>query len=248
MMSNLRQPVIRTFSARYSPGSIISWHAHGWHQLVYANEGAITVESTSVCWLVPTRRAVWIPARQIHQVRMHGPVFLQSLYLRRAPPSLGTAECQVVNVSSLLTELLSHISRLGQIRNDSTANRCLIQFLRLQLREMPTVPLSILMPRDKRARRLAERIIAEPGSDLSLVTLSQECSSSLRTMQRVFQTELGVSLGRWRHHVRMMEAVRLLSSGLNVTQTAVQLDFESLSAFIQSFRQHFGETPGKYLQ
>jgi AraC-like DNA-binding protein len=247
-MSNSRQSIIRSFSVRYSAGSVISWHAHDWHQLVYASEGAITVEVKSATWLVPIRRAVWIPARQVHQVRMHGPVFLQSIYLQRAPSTFARSECQVVNMSSLLHELLEHVCHLGIVRGDSPENRCLIQFLRYQLAKMSSVGLAILLPREPRARALALRIIEEPGSELSLQTLSRECSSSLRTMQRAFQSELGISLGRWRHQVRMVEAVRRLSSGLSVTETALALGFESLSAFIQSFRQYFGATPGKYLQ
>lgn len=247
-MSKSRQPVIRTFSVRYSAGSVISWHAHDWHQLVYASEGAITVEVKSATWLVPIRRAVWIPAKQLHQVRMHGPVYLQSIYLRRAPPTFARSECQVVNVNSLLHELLADVCRLGVLRGDSPENRCLIRFLRYQLGKMSPVGLAILLPRDPRARELAQRIIDEPGSERSLETLSRECSSSLRTMQRTFQSELGIPLGRWRNQVRMVEAVRQLSGGLSVTETAFALGFESLSAFIQSFRQYFGETPGKYLQ
>lgn len=247
-MSKTRHPVVRTFSARFSPAAFITWHSHAWHQLVYASEGAITVESETACWLVPARRGVWIPADKGHQIRMHGRVFLQSIYMKRAPKSLGRSECKVVNVSSLLHELLVHICRLGIVRGDTPAARNLIQFLQFQLRTMPTVPLLITFPRDERARRLAERIISEPGSDRTLAELSKECSTSLRTMQRIFRDEVRIPLGRWRHQVRMLHAVRLLAGGSNVTQASLELGFESLSAFIQSFRNHFGETPGNYLK
>ncbi len=208
----------------------------------------MTVESELACWLVPARRGVWIPADKVHQIRVHGRVFLQSIYMNRAPKSLSKSECQVVNVTSLLHELLVYVCSLGIVRNDTPENRSLIQFLQFQLRKLPTLPLVISLPREERARRLAERIISEPGSELSLGHLSKECSTSLRTMQRIFRDEVGIPLGRWTHQVRMLQAIRLLAGGANVTQISLELGFESLSAFIQSFRHHFGETPGSYLR
>jgi len=102
------------------------------------------------------------------------------------------------------------------------------------------------MPRDERARRLALHVIDIPGSEEILGELSGECGTSLRTMQRIFSEELGIPIARWRNQVRMIHAVRILANGSSDTQIAFDLGFESVSAFVFSFRQNFGVSPGKY--
>jgi AraC-like DNA-binding protein len=61
--------------------------------------------------------------------------------------------------------------------------------------------------------------------------------------QRRAQT--GLSFGLWRQKARMLFAVRLLSEGRSVTDTALDSGYKSVSAFIAAFKQTFGCTPGK---
>ncbi|MFK7818896.1 MAG: helix-turn-helix transcriptional regulator [Planctomycetaceae bacterium] len=53
-------------------------------------------------------------------------------------------------------------------------------------------------------------------------------------------------MSKWRHQVRMHRAIELLGDNESVTSVAYSLGFESVSAFIHSFKQCFGETPGQY--
>ncbi len=245
-MSKTRQSQIRSLSARFSPGHQIPWHSHTWSQLVYAGEGVVTVEANQSCWVVPCRRAIWVPANLRHQVTMHGRVFLQTIYLKREPGSFGLAECTVVNVPPLLHELIVHVCKIGIVNADSVENRNLIQFLIYQLKNLAAIPLVIPMPRDERARQLSMQILDDPGSNKSLKLLSNDCGTSLRTMQRIFCDEVGLPLARWRKQVKMVRAIQLLAENWSVTDVALELGFESASGFIHSFRQFFGETPGKY--
>ncbi len=225
-MSKTRHGKLRTLSARFSPGHRIDWHSHSWSQLLYATEGVVTVESRSACWVVPTHRGIWVPAGTEHLLKMHGRVFLQTVYLERHHARTADLTCSAFEISRLMHELIVHVCDLGIVSGDTEVNRTLIQFFNYQVERLSPFPLMIPMPQDERARRLAERIVDTPGSVENLETLSGEFGASLRTMQRIFTKEVGVPLARWRNQVKMVTAVQLLGNGRSVTNIAFDLGFE----------------------
>ncbi len=245
-MSISRQTQVRSFSARFSPGHSIEMHSHSWSQLVFASEGVIAVESGNACWVVPPSRAIWVPAGQSHSIKMHGKVFLQTVYFDSQPETTIDLPCAAYEVTSLLRELIAFICSKGIINSDTDEHCNLIAFLRFQVRKLTPFPLMVPMPSDRRGKRLASRLIDNPGTDQSLADLCEECGTSLRTMQRVFSQEIGMPLSRWRNQVVMVHAIQLLASDRTITQISLELGFESVSAFIFSFRKYFGMSPGQY--
>jgi AraC-like DNA-binding protein len=245
-MSNTRHPQIRSFSARFSPGHAIESHSHSWSQLVYAREGVIAVESENVCWIVPTSRAIWVPAGQSHSIKMYGRVFLQTVYFESRPETAIDLPCAAYEIPPLMRELISFVCQKGIVHSDTDEHRSLIAFLTCQVRKLEPFGLRVPMPSDQRAKRLALLLIDNPGTDRPLADLCEECGTSLRTMQRVFSQELGMPLSRWRNQVIMVHAIQLLASDRTITQVSLELGFESVSAFIFSFRKYFGVSPGQY--
>ncbi len=245
-MSNARQSKIRTFSARFSPGHLIERHSHSWSQLVYAGEGVIAVESENACWIVPTSRAIWLPAGHAHSIRMYGKVFLQTVYFESREESKIDLPCAAYEITSLLRELIAFVCKAGIVNSDTEENGNLIDFLTFQVRRLTPFPLMVPMPSDHRAKRLASRLIDNPGTQQSLAELCEGCGTSLRTMQRVFSAELGLPLSRWKNQVMMVHAIQLLAGDKTVSQVSLELGFESVSAFIFSFRKYFGVSPGQY--
>ncbi len=245
-MSKTRHAQIRTFSARFSPGHVIEKHSHSWSQLLFASEGVIAVETQVACWVVPTSRAIWVPAGNEHAVKMHGRVFLQTVYFDTQRESLVELSCAAYEVPPLLRELIVFACKKGIINGDTEEHRCLIKFLTLQVKKLRPFPLMIPMPQDERARSLALQVINDPNFEKSLREVCDGCGASLRTMQRIFAKEIGMPLSRWRNQVKMVHAVQLLASGKTITQIALDLGFESVSAFVFSFRQYFGVSPGQY--
>ena len=185
-MSKPRHRQIRTLSARFSPSHVVDWHSHSWSQLLYASEGAINVETRLACWVVPTNRGIWIPAGHEHSVKMHGRVFLQTLYFEPGSIAISDLNCAAYEIPRLLHELIVHVCGIGIVNGDCDEASNLIEFLPYQMKRLTRSPLVVPMPRDERARRLALQVIEMPGSAKSLQELSNECGASLRTMQRIF--------------------------------------------------------------
>jgi len=238
--------LVRSLAAGYSSGTVLEDHSHAWAQLVYASEGVMSVQTAEGMWVVPSHRAVWIPSGIGHSIAMSGWVSMRTLYLAPQLVRDLPGRCGVVAVSPLLRQLILHATAQGPLRRDVPTHRRLVAFLLDQLRELPAVPLELPMPRDARAMRIAQRLCDDPSDKRPLDHLARAAGASRRTLERLFQKETGMSFGRWRQQARLLHAMRLLAAGAAVTSTALEVGYDSPSAFIAAFSTALGTTPGRY--
>src|SRR5262245_34799188 len=96
---------IRTFAVRHTKPHVIPPHSHDWHQLIYATEGVMSVHTAHGAWVIPSHRAVWVPAGVEHRIEMSGTVLVQTLYLATNLSDALPKNCCAVNVPPLLREL-----------------------------------------------------------------------------------------------------------------------------------------------
>jgi AraC-like DNA-binding protein len=248
-MRQAEQPfLLRSLAAGYLPGTLLERHSHQWVQLVYASEGVMSVQTDDGTWIVPPNRSVWIPARVGHSIAMSGRVSMRTIYFLPKLVRKLPQRCCVIEVSPLLRELILHAVAMGPLRHDVPEHRRLVDFMLDQLRVLPALPLELPMPRDPRALKLALRIRDSPGARASLADLAKAAGASRRTLERVFQADTRMTLGRWRQQARLLHAVRMLASGESVTATALEVGYDSTSAFIEAFASVLGATPGRYYQ
>lgn len=154
----------------------------------------------------------------------------------------------MVNVPPLLSELILHACKCGSLSTKTVAHCHLIDVIVDQLKAVQTVPLQLPNPADPRAQQLAELLNADPGNRQSLALVCQTIGASGRTVERLFQEETGMSLGKWRQQLRLMQAMRLLGEGVKVTHAALEAGYSAPSAFIAAFRKSLGTTPAAYFK
>jgi len=238
--------VVTTLTYEFEPGHTIPEHFHPEDQLVYASRGVMTVRTSAGAWVVPAHRAVWIPARTPHSIVMSGAVSMRTLYLRaRLVGSLPRA-CCVVNVSALLQELILHACQHQHLNRRSRVQRHLIDFMVDQMETVQAIPLQLPRPSDPRAVRVANALQRESGEQTSLEQICDRAGASKRTIERLFQAETGLTLGKWRQQLRLQRSLQLLASGEKVTHAAMEAGYSTPSAFIAMFRDALGTTPGRY--
>jgi len=240
--------LITTFRHDYPDGFVFGEHYHDRDQIVYACQGVMTVETSQGMWILPTSRALWIPSGIPHAVRMSGEVSLRTLYLRpKLVPGLPRA-CTVVNISPLLKELILYTCEFKALNNRIEARRHLIGVILDLLRSSQTIPLQLPRPADPRALKVADFLYANPGSAVPTEEICARAGASKRTIERLFQQDARMTLGRWRQQLRLMHSMRLLAQGMKINSVALEAGYSSASAFILMFRSVLGTTPGQYFQ
>jgi AraC-like DNA-binding protein/mannose-6-phosphate isomerase-like protein (cupin superfamily) len=240
---------VRSLATNYASGYRIESHQHPWHQFLYAISGAMTVSTDRSSWMIPTDRAVFIPAGCAHAIRMWGTVEMRTLYLSSALTGFESTECCVVEVAPLLRELiLRTVERMGldsRTAHDSRMIGLLENEVKTAMAEADDSPLVLPMPGDERALALARYVLEKPLISESVDGLAKQHGVARRTLERRFRNETGMSFGMWRQKARLLDSIRLLAEGKSVTDTALDCGYSSVSAFIAAFKRTFGYTPGR---
>ncbi len=83
--------------------------------------------------------------------------------------------------------------------------------------------------------------------NLSVSELSFLCNMSISSFKRHFLEVYGVAPQRYFFQQRMMEAERLLTSGIRATEIFGNIGYESPAAFSSAFRKYSGCSPKQYL-
>jgi len=238
--------LVRSFAVRHTNDHVIAPHTHDWHQLIYASEGVMWVQTAQGDWVVPPNRAVWVPAGIEHGIELTSSVFVQTLYVAQALSGTLPDRCCAVNVSPLLRELIRHVVALGTLNKHDPIRARLIGVVVDQLSVLPTIPLQLPWPSDERARRAAAWLRAHPDDSGVIKQVAERVSLGVRTLERLFRKETGLTYGKWRQQLRLLHALRLLAAGRPVTAVALDVGYESTSAFIVMFKRTLGVTPHRY--
>ena len=237
-----------TFENALAPHHSVPTRAPEWHKLIHGTRGVMTVRTDACAWVAPPHRAVWIPAGVDYRVELSGVVAMRLLYLlpgrRRWGPFDVKTECSVVNVTPLMRELICRACHLGALDSRVARDQRLIGIIRDELNVLTTAPLQLPAPRDHRATAFVEAA----STELSLAKMLRKAGASRRTMERLFRTETSLSLGQWLRRQKLLQALRRLAAGEPVKTVALELGYNSASAFIAMFRRELGSTPTHYFE
>lgn len=233
----------------YPAGTVLASHTHKRGQCLYAIAGVLTVSTTEGSWVVPPRRALWIPAGLPHVVHMGGPTTTRSAYvLPEAAEKAGLPEhCTVISVSPLLHALLSEAVDLPAEYTLGGRDDHLMRLLINEIATMPTLPLSTPLPQDPRLAQLCHAMIQAPSLEIDIDTMAHKADMSRRSFTRLFRQQTGMSFSNWRQQACLLAALARLGRGQSVTHVAIELGYSSTSAFTAAFRRTLGAAPSHYL-
>jgi len=238
-----RDPVF-AIAQDYRDGERIAPHTHAVCQLMHATSGVMVAMAESRVWTVTPGRALWIPARVEHSIRMRGAVKVRALYVRPGLFSTMGGEVTNVVVSSLANELILRLVDLD-LNEDKFRLRTLIPpILRTELASAPGKREGLRIPSSAAANAVAKSILANPEDRTTIEALARRYGIGAKTLARRFGVETGLTPDAWRRLARLDEAAARLRLGQSVSQVAFDLGFETVSGFCRAYHASFGETPG----
>jgi AraC-like DNA-binding protein len=237
---------VRSLALTMRGGASLGAHRHRWGQLVYALSGMMRVSTDETDWMVPATKAIWVPREVRHKIHIHGEVAMRTLYIAHARACVLPLTPAAVAVSPLLKALILHIVDLGMLspqRPEQNRLACvLIDLLQSARREDLALPL----PLDPRAALFAANLARDPSDPRALELIAREAGASLRTLQRLFPLETGLTIEAWRRKARLLRGMACLAEGASVTAAALDCGYTSVAGFISAFSSQFGVTPGRY--
>ena len=251
LMRHLVEPgpgvAISSLAYDYPPDSVLPEHVHASDQLIYATRGIMEVTVRPSFWLIPPQFALWVPAGTRHKVRMSGAVCMRTLYLRPATANEMPDHCVVLHVAPLLRELIVEVVRLGRLRSRVALHAALKVVIVANLHAAMSVPTRLTLPEDRRAAHVASAAMADPVNNRTFKALCDNAGASTRTIERIFQRQVGTNFETWRRQARLMKAIELLVAGYSVKETAYRVGYRQTGAFVTMFRDTFGNTPKAWI-
>jgi AraC-like DNA-binding protein len=222
-------------------------HTHRHGQLLYASQGVMRVATDTGLWLLPPKRALWIPPGVVHDQLMLSPVRMRSVYIEpQASLSLGSS-CKVMEVSALLRELILALAEQSIEYSPEGRNGHIVALILSELGAARSLPLQIPWPRDRRLVSVCSAILDHPEQARSVDYWADKAGASSRTLMRLFISETGLNFRHWVQQVRLANAIDRLDRGYTIGVIARDLGYSSQSAFSAMFKRLMGKSPREFL-
>ncbi|MFP6710101.1 MAG: helix-turn-helix transcriptional regulator [Rhodospirillales bacterium] len=236
---------IGAMSKNFADGFEIALHDHARDQLLYAKTGIMRLQTENDAWVVPSARAIYIPAGTPHAVNIHGDVDMRTLYINADATDQRPHALCVIAVSNLLRELILSLSEEPiEYDRNSRAGR-IAQLIEIEIQDAREMSLNVPLPKDARLQRVCAELLANPSDRRTLEGWSEVSGASTRTLARLFERDLGMSFNQWRQRMRFHNALEALSNGDAISKVAHQHGYRSACAFSAAFTKVIGTPPSK---
>lgn len=237
---------LRAFVEGYPQGGRIERHVHDQDQLALISQSAAIIETDDSYVVHPLLKALWLPAGVYHSVYSSRPFHLHALYFEPGSVRAATTP-QILGLDSLARELVLFLCSAPRASQRGARHAHALALLMALLAEAKAESFSLPRPRSERARKFADYLAARPDDGRALEIVAAEIGgASLRTFERLFVDETGLSLAVWRRQSRLLTSLTLLAEGKSIGEVAHAVGYESSAAFSTAFKQCFGVAPTGY--
>jgi AraC-like DNA-binding protein/mannose-6-phosphate isomerase-like protein (cupin superfamily) len=238
---------VAALATDYAHGDEVLPHSHRRAQLIHSVTGAMTVTSTGGRWVVPAGKAVWMPADMPHRIRMAGEVRMRTVYVRSDARSGLPQRCEVIEVSPLLREAIIAAMAIPLDYRESGRDHRVMELILDELEQAPRLAMHVPFPQDPRLMQVCQRLLAQPASAPTIDELAARIHVSGRTLSRLFERELGMSVSAWRRRMCILLSMPRLAAGASLAEVALEFGYDSPSAFTAMFKRELGVAPSAYL-
>lgn len=215
------------------------------HMVLWQARGSAHLVLDGVEHSLTVGQALWMPAGTRHVLHVHANSVLLPMFFDAAGAATSLRSSVTVRVDrELRTLFLAYIqSQQTIIKPDADIARQILATLERQ----PLLSTTLPLPVSESASAIAAILRFNPGDGRRAEQLALQAHASLRTVEREFKAETGMTLREWRIRNRMESAAELLRSVRSVDAVAHRVGYGNVSAFRRVFKGHFGMTPSEYV-
>jgi AraC-like DNA-binding protein len=220
-------------------------HHAGWAQLVTLRSGSATLRTDRALAFVTPAVSVWLPAGTRYALDLHGACAIRIAYVAgEAAPDRAFGP---VAVSPVLGEIVERATLAGYLDPSVPRDARLIAVAFDELFALAPADgaVALTMPRDPRLRAAIDLAVRARDERLAIADMASIAACSLRSFERTFLRETGLTARMWLRRARLGIAAAAIAAGEPVTEAGLSAGYTSPSAFIAAYRSVFGETPGR---
>ncbi len=230
----------------YPAGYAGFMHTHIRAQFLYAASGSMRLTMDLGCWIIPPKRAVWLPAGYRHQTGSIGQLEMRTLYIASVDSVSPPKTPRMLSVSPLLHELVLRVVEMPIEYDEYGQEGQIVKALLGEIDWTPIHPVSLPSLRDERLRHMEQSLLKKPGDPATLEQWAAKLDMSPRTLMRLVRKETELTFQGWRDQIRTFVAIPMLTEGRPLLEIAGVLGYDTAWAFTAMFKRVTGKVPSQY--
>ena len=227
--------------------AVCASHSHPRAQLLYATSGVMNVVVKNQIWVVNPLQGLWIPGGIEHQVSFQKNVNLFSVFIDPSFTNNLSITSFSFDISVLLKQLMFKIISFENNENPTLSQKRIMDVF---LDELTLIePSSTFLPTSNHSKlqNIISLLIDDIACKYTIDHYANLSFMSARTLSRLFIKELGMNFSDWRIRLKLLEAIKRLGEKQSIKEIALDLGYETTSAFIFMFKKNLGKTPSNYI-
>lgn len=214
-------------------------HVHNRAQLTFVEDGYQYFHINQKIYLVPQHHVIWVPSGKAHKITSEAKTVNLMVFLFKSVFEEDFYQnVHVFAVPSVLKEMLLYASKWNQSLDENEEQDI---FFKAILKSLPNFckessGLEIPIPQDMRLIPVCNDINSNFKYNLDIDSLAAKAQMSVRSLQRNFKNETGITLQKYLQLTRILKSIELIDTKqYTLSEVAYKVGYQSLSAFTSSY-------------
>ncbi|OBU28143.1 helix-turn-helix domain-containing protein [Photobacterium kishitanii] len=230
---------------RYAPTEEKAPHSHDdFVQLFYIHQGCGIARTQDKTILAVSGQLIWVPLNHRHHLKVLKDSCLSIIHASPDVIPYFHDEMGIISTNRLMVQVMAEmeVQDSGRDQNDDSNSDVQHHYLavfidQLKKQSYQNDVYQSTNDIDKRLLPIIEALTIEPDIKLSLERFAEHCGASSRTLNRLFISTFEQPFREIRQQLVMEKAWQLSRAGVAHTDIALDLGYNSLSAFSHAFNR-----------
>lgn len=227
----------------YAKSAEKSFHQHDDKvQLVYIHSGCCIIATRNDSTLAVNGQLLWIPAGVEHRLEVLKSTIFSVLFCEPNELPMFSHDMGWLTVNGLVVPLMEYIGEVELTEVcDIPAHYLAVLKDQISQQSIKEQGYKATGEIDRRLLPVIQSLTLKPDIKLSLEDFTESCGASTRTLNRMFQKCFEQPFRSLRLQIVMEKALQLNRQGIPHTEVALELGYNSLSAFSTVFNKYLRE-------